>query len=66
MQILVNGKDRKVPDGTSVFDLLGQLDLQPGTVVVEWNGQVLPRDGYDQAVLAEGDRLEIVRFVGGG
>ena len=52
--------------GTTLGALLVSLGVQPATVVVERNGEVVPRDAFDRTVLAEGDRLEVVRFVGGG
>lgn len=64
--LTVNGEDRTLPPGTTVLGLLESLDLVPGTVVVERNRRILPREEYDQVTLADGDRLELVHFVGGG
>lgn len=64
--LTVNGKERTLPPGTTVAGLLGRLDLVPGTVVVERNREILERDGYDDVTLEDGDRLELVHFVGGG
>jgi thiamine biosynthesis protein ThiS len=65
MKITLNGKQRDVEQGT-VWDLLGQLQLDAGTVVVELNGGVLKRSDFEMARLSEGDSVEVVRFVGGG
>lgn len=66
MRIVVNGEERSLPEGTTAADLLSRLDLEPGAVVVERNGEIVPRDEVADVELEEGDRLEIVRFVGGG
>lgn len=66
MRIVVNGEERSVPDGTTVASLLGELGLEPGAVVVERNREIVARDDVEAVRLEEGDRLEIVRFVGGG
>lgn len=66
MRIVVNGEERSVPDGTTIAALLGELGLESGAVVVERNREIVARDDVEAVRLEEGDRLEIVRFVGGG
>ena len=66
MRVTVNGGDRELPDGTGVVALLEQLGLRAGSVVVEHNGEALVRSELDAVVLADGDRLELVRAVAGG
>jgi sulfur carrier protein len=66
VRLLVNGRDREVADGLTLLELLEQLGLRPGTVVVELDGQALLRSELDGVVLAEGSRLELVRAVAGG
>lgn len=66
MQVMVNGKPQQCPDGATVSSLLEQLSLTGKRVAVEHNGSIVPRSRHGQAVLAEGDRLEIVVAVGGG
>ena len=66
MEIVVNGDERSVAEGTTIAGLLASLELEPGAVVVERNREIVPRDEVDEVTLEEGDRLEIVRFVGGG
>lgn len=66
MRLTVNGKERTLPPGTTVAGLLDRLDLVPGTVVVERNREILERNRYDDVTLEDGDRLELVHFVGGG
>lgn len=64
--ITVNGKPRRVEPDTSVRDLIETLDLHPQAVAVECNREILRRSDYAKTILADGDRLEIVRFVQGG
>ena len=66
MLVTVNGGERELPDGLGLVALLDQLGLRPGTVVVERNGEALVRSELDTVVLADGDRLELVRAVAGG
>jgi sulfur carrier protein len=64
--VRINGELREVPAGLSLEQLLEWLELQPRLVVVEQNGEILRRDSYATARVAEGDALELVHFVGGG
>ena len=64
--IRVNGDERTVPAGLSVASLLEHLGLHPRMIVVERNGDILRRDGYDAAPVHPGDTYELVHFVGGG
>ena len=66
MDLVVNGAARSVQDGATLLDLLTALELRPGSVVVEHNGTALLRSELAGAVLADGDRLELVRAVAGG
>jgi len=62
----INGEEREFAQGLSVAQLLQELGIRPGRVVIELNRDVLPRDRHDVTVLKEGDKVEIVHFVGGG
>lgn len=64
--IRLNGKTREVAAGITVSGLLDELGLVPGMVVVERNREILARESYAKVRLSEGDRLELVHFVGGG
>lgn len=64
--ITVNGEHREVPGPATVADLLRHLDLDPRTVVVELNRQIVRRPRLEETALAEGDTVELVHFVGGG
>ena len=66
IRVRLNGEERSVPAGLSVAALLGHLGLNPRLVVVEHNGDILRRDGLDDAAVGDGDQLEVVHFVGGG
>ena len=67
LTVVVNGVERQVPAGATLGDLLRSLELDPRMVVIEHNRAILrDRVGYDALVLAPGDALEIVHFVGGG
>lgn len=66
MQVIVNDEPRTLPDGATVADLVTALALGPRRIAVEVNVQVVPRATYAQTVLREGDRIEIIHFVGGG
>ena len=66
LRLVVNGEIREAPSGTTVASLLADLDLQAERVAVEHNRRILRRDEFQATPLAEGDRLEIVQFVGGG
>ena len=66
IQIQVNGESRVLPPGSTVADLLTELQLSRERVAVEHNRGILSRRHFDEVRLADGDRLEIVHFVGGG
>lgn len=66
MQVTVNGRQRSCPPGYGILDLLAELDCHPQAVAIEWNGEILPKERYGSTTLANGDRLEVVRFVQGG
>ena len=66
LTITLNGDPRRVAAGSSVADLLASLDLPAEKVAVERNLAIVPRSTFAEVVLAEGDALEVVHFVGGG
>ena len=66
MRVTVNGDPVEVPGEATVDDLLGQLGLGGRWVLVERNGEPVNRHELGTTVLAEGDRLELVRAVAGG
>jgi sulfur carrier protein len=66
MRITVNGEEREVEEGLSVRGLLRLLSIKEARVAVEVNLDVIRRDKLDDRILLEGDKVEIVSFVGGG
>ena len=66
MRVVANGKPVDVPAGSTVDDLLGVLGLGGRWVLVERNGEPVARPDIVTTVLADGDRLELVRAVAGG
>ncbi len=67
MKLVINGESREVPSAvSSVSDLLAWLHLKADRVAVELNREISPRARWEEVRLAEGDKLEIVQFVGGG
>jgi thiazole synthase len=63
--LTLNGAPHRSAAAT-IADLVRELDLAPEKVAVERNGEIVPRSTLGDAPLADGDRLEIVHFVGGG
>ncbi len=66
MQITVNGKPMEVSDGLTVEALLTQLGVPRQFTAVAVNREVMPRAAHDTVRLRDGDRVEIVRPMGGG
>jgi sulfur carrier protein len=64
--VQANGRPFRVPRGTTVAGFIRSRDLDPLFVVVERNGEPVVRPDYEGMVLADGDRLELVRAVAGG
>ena len=66
MKITLNGEERDVAEGTTLAGLLEELGIDPRALAVERNREIAPRGSYATTPLAEGDRIEVVHFVGGG
>ena len=66
IDVVINGETRTVVQGTTVAKLVDELGLGDRRVAVERNLEVVPRAHHATTVLAAGDRLEVVTFVGGG
>jgi len=66
LSIVVNGSSRVCGDRATVADLIRELALEDKRVAVERNGEVVPRSRHAETALADGDRIEVVRAVGGG
>src|ERR1700744_4798053 len=66
VEITLNGEARQLDGPLSVRGLLESLGLDPAKIAVERNLEIVPRSTYDQVAVEEGDRYEIVHFIGGG
>jgi sulfur carrier protein len=64
--VCINGQKVSFESGTTVADFLRQKQINQETVVIEYNGSILPRESFGETVLKEQDALEVLRFVGGG
>jgi sulfur carrier protein len=66
VQITLNGETRSFQDVADVAGLVAALGLDARKVAVERNLEIVPRSAYGKTPLADGDRIEIVHFIGGG
>ena len=66
MTLHLNGEKHEFPDGLTVAALVTQLGMKPDRVAVELNLEIIPRARWDTLTLKDGDKLEVVHFVGGG
>jgi thiamine biosynthesis protein ThiS len=66
MTLHINGEQREFADGLTVAALVGQLGMKPDRVAVELNLDIVPRANWETTILKDGDKLEVVHFVGGG
>lgn len=66
MRLLLNGEERDVADVVTIADLVAALGLDARKVAVERNLEIAPRSTYGDTALSDGDRIEIVTFIGGG
>jgi thiamine biosynthesis protein ThiS len=66
LAIFVNGEERAIAEGSTVLSLLRELGLPESRVAVERNRAIVRKADYPGTALSNGDRIEIVTFVGGG
>jgi len=66
MQITVNGEDKALTGTMTIEDFLQNLGINPRKVAVERNLEIVPKSTFGTAMVEDGDRLEIVHFIGGG
>lgn len=66
MRVVVNGKDREVPERTSLSEFVVSCNLKPEGVIAVVNETVVKRHIWSEKVLGEGDRIELVSLIGGG
>lgn len=66
MQIKVNGEMREIEEGSSMLDLIRSLGLEERVMASALNMEIVKQDAWGDAVLKEGDTIELLDFVGGG
>jgi thiamine biosynthesis protein ThiS len=66
VDVVVNGEHRQLADGATLLEVLAELELDPGAVVVEHNRRIVRRLGLGDVKVSAGDAIELVHFVGGG
>ncbi len=66
MQITLNGEDRTIKAGTTLQQLVATLGPDPRGIAIERNLEIVPKSEHENVVLEDGDKLEVVQFVGGG
>lgn len=66
MRIILNGTPREVSESITVSSLLKEMGINPGLVAVEVNLQIIDRADFTTIPLKEGDKVEVIGFVGGG
>ena len=66
ISVTVNGDERRISAGATIATMLRELGIDPARVAVERNFAIVPRSTLDAAPVADGDKFEIVHFVGGG
>lgn len=66
MIVIVNGEETELADGLFIKDLVERLGLQPARLAVEVNRKIIRKAEWGSTSLSDGDKVEIVHFVGGG
>jgi thiamine biosynthesis protein ThiS len=66
MNLTINGENRLLSPAATLGALIKQLGMKSDRVAIELNREIIPREQWPQTPLKDGDRLEIVHFVGGG
>ena len=69
LKVTINGQPREfeaLAEGAAVLDLIAELGLKGDRVALELNGEIAARTAWGKTTLADGDKIEVVHFVGGG
>jgi sulfur carrier protein len=66
ISLTINGKPVELEQPTPLMSYLERLGVNARTVAVEHNGEIIPRTSFTRVTLRDGDKVEIVRMVGGG
>ena len=64
--ITINGQALENQEGATLLELLEAQGYRLGVIAVEYNGKILKKEDYSEILLRDGDKLEVVSFVGGG
>ena len=65
-KIQLNGDLYEINDGTNLSELINKLKIQKNKVAIEVNGEIVEKSKYLNLILNKGDKVEIVKFIGGG
>ncbi|NLW81979.1 MAG: sulfur carrier protein ThiS [Desulfovibrionales bacterium] len=66
MRVIVNGREMMLDGGLSLRDLIASVHADPAVVVAELNRNIVPSSAFSETMLQDGDRVELLSFVGGG
>ncbi len=66
MELVINGEPQQVPEGITAAALLTRLGLENARLAMEVNQEIVPRSQFETCTFTPGDRIEIVRAIGGG
>ena len=66
MVVIINGDQHLIDSSNSLMDLLVSLEMTQRQIAVELNGEIIPKSTFEQQQLSDGDKIEIVQFIGGG
>ena len=66
MKILVNGESREIPEGTTLQSLIDELGIAEKVMAAAINMEIVKKEQWSEHRLQEGDRIELLHFVGGG
>ncbi|MEW6087972.1 MAG: sulfur carrier protein ThiS [bacterium] len=66
IKIILNGEEKTIKEGKYISHLLEDYKLSPAMVAVELNGKIVKRENFGQTLLQNGDKIEIVKMMGGG
>ena len=66
MEITLNGEKFTLETGSNILNLIDKLDLDADKLAIERNLEIVPKSKFAMTIIEEGDKLEIVHFIGGG
>ena len=66
MEITLNGEKFTLETGSNIVNLIDKLDLDVDKLAIERNLEIVPKAKFAMTIIEEGDKLEIVHFIGGG